>query len=148
VSEEYDWRLRIQELDAEIERLTSMVDILHEEDKRMRALVERHLDTCNTLLVANERAASEIGGLQLELRALRQDDGAVIAGLQGEIERLEAELKETEATGAKLRELRIEAAIEVARLNTALDEIIALDHYPDATIARLARGLPTTDRAL
>lgn len=35
---------------------------------------------------------------------------------------------------------------EIERLRAALDQIIAIDHYPDATIARKARGLPTTDR--
>ncbi len=36
--------------------------------------------------------------------------------------------------------------VEIERMRAALNEIIELAHYPDATIARRALGMPVTDR--
>lgn len=40
--------------------------------------------------------------------------------------------------------LVIDAASEIDRLQAALMDIIEVDHYPDATIARRALGMPVT----
>lgn len=39
-----------------------------------------------------------------------------------------------------------DAADEIERLLAALNEIVEVDHYPDATIARRALGMPVTER--
>jgi len=49
------------------------------------------------------KAAEEIERLQMELRAEKQDHGAVVAGLQGEIERLQASNRELTALLAQER---------------------------------------------
>ena len=47
--------------------------------------------------------------------------------------------------GYELDELR-DKANERDKFAAALKEIIELEHYPDATIARKALGIPVTDR--
>jgi hypothetical protein len=80
----------------------------------------------------------------------------VIRNLIAEIERLRADLADLRRWKALNKPLTAAMAIanshlapmhvEIERLQAALDEIIEIAHYPDATIARRARGLPTTDR--
>jgi uncharacterized small protein (DUF1192 family) len=92
-----------------------------------------------------KEAADEIDRLEAEnadirrWRALDKPLTAAMAIANSEIERLQASLDACADYGDK-------QVTEIGQLNAALDEIIALDHYPDATIARKALGLPTTDR--